>query len=54
MFPVTLFVIVILVALVLYSFSRRKATRAPGLREAMLIIGTGIVLFIIWMTMMRS
>lgn len=53
MFPVVLFVAVLLVALALYVFSGRKALRAPGLREAMLIIGTIIVLLVIWLTMMR-
>lgn len=53
MFPVALFAAVLVVAIVLYTFSRRKALRAPGLREALLIIGTIIVLVVIWLTMMR-
>jgi hypothetical protein len=53
MFPVSLFVAVIVAAVILYSLSRRKSLRAPGLREAMLIIGTIIVLLVIWATMMR-
>jgi hypothetical protein len=51
--PFSLFAVVIVIALVLYFSSGRKALRAPGLREAMLITGTGIVLFVIWLTMMR-
>jgi len=31
----------------------KKALHSPGLREAMLIIGTGIVLFVTWLTMIR-
>lgn len=54
MFPVTLFVLVTLFALAAFVLLRRKATRAPGLREAMLIIGTGIVLFVIWITLMKG
>lgn len=53
MFPASLFAAVIVFAIVTYSLSRRKSLRAPGLREAMFIIGTGIVLFVIWLTMMR-
>ncbi|MBA3883662.1 MAG: hypothetical protein H0X73_13395 [Chthoniobacterales bacterium] len=53
MFPVALFAAVLMVAIVLYTFSRRKALHAPGLREALLIIGTIIVLVVIWLTMMR-
>ena len=53
MFPVILFVGVIILAVILYSLSGRKSLRAPGLREAMLIAGTIIVLLVIWATMMR-
>ena len=54
MFPVTLFALVAIIAISAYFLIRRRATRAPGLREAMLIIGTCIVLFLIWLTMMRG
>lgn len=53
MLPMTLFAVVLLIAIAIYAFSGRKALRAPGLREALFIIGTLIVLFVIWLTMMR-
>lgn len=54
MFPVTLFVLVTIFAMAAYVLLRRKATRAPGMREAMLIIGTGIILLVIWIALIRG